>query len=124
VAKISASSQDYLETILELSEKNQIIRSIDIANILGVSRASVNKALGILKSSGFISQEKYAPIYLTEKGRQEAASVKRRHNVLKRFLIEVLMVNSQTAEEDACKMEHSISLETLEKLEAFVISNS
>ncbi len=124
MAKISASSQDYLETILELSEKNQSIRSIDIANLLGVSRASVNKALGVLKSSGLIVQEKYAPIYLTEKGRQEAANVKRRHNVLKRFLTEVLMVNPQTAEVDACKMEHSISWETLNKLEEFFIKNS
>lgn len=118
--KISASSQDYLEAILELSKENDRIRSVDIAEKLNVSRASVNRAIGILKQAGFIVQERYSQILLTDLGKDEAQKVKDRHVVLKTFLNKVLNVSEKTAEEDACKMEHSMSRETLEKLKRFI----
>lgn len=117
--KLTASNQDYLEAILELSSEN-IIRSIDIAQKLGVSRASVNRAIGVLKESGFVDQERYSDISLTDKGKAAAIAVKERHHTLKSFLKDVLGVSEKTAEIDACKMEHSVSPETLEKLKEFI----
>jgi Mn-dependent DtxR family transcriptional regulator len=117
---LSPSSQDYLEAILELSNKENIIRSIDIAQLMGVSRASVNKAIGILKDLGYITQQKYSHIELTDDGRKAASSIRERHDTLKTFLIEVLDVSEKTAEKDACKMEHAISNETFSKLKKYV----
>ncbi len=118
--KFSASSQDYLEAILELSNERGQIRSIDLSGKLSVTRASVNRAVGVLRKLGYITQEKYSEILLTPEGRRAASSVIIRHKTLKTFLIEVLGVSEQTAEIDACKMEHSISLETLGKLRSFM----
>ena len=116
----SASSQDYLEAILELSNERGQIRSIDLSSKLGVTRASVNRAIGVLKELGYVTQEKYSEILLTKEGRQAAEAVIIRHKTLKTFLIEVLGVTSEIAQVDACKMEHSISIETLEKLRSFM----
>ena len=123
MAKIGASGQDYLEAILELSDQSGDVRSVDVAKTLKVSRASVNKAMGVLKSEDFIEHEKYSSIKLTPKGVSAAIAVKKRHNLLWDFLNNVLQVSPETAEEDACKMEHVISLETLEKLEGFLEKN-
>lgn len=120
MGKLSASSQDYLEAILELSLQDDKVRSVDIAQKLNVSRASVNKAIGVLKQAGYIMQERYSDIYLTESGRQAALDVKERHIALKSFLVNSLGVSELTAEKDACKMEHSVSAETLEKLKSFM----
>lgn len=120
MGKLSASSQDYLEAILELSLQDDKVRSVDIAQKLNVSRASVNKAIGVLKQAGYIMQERYSDIYLTESGRRAALDVKERHIALKSFLVNSLGVSELTAEEDACKMEHSVSAETLEKLKSFM----
>jgi len=116
----SASSQDYLEAILELSNERGQIRSIDLSSKLGVTRASVNRAIGVLKELGYVTQEKYSEILLTIEGRKAAEAVIIRHKTLKTFLIEVLGVTSEIAQVDACKMEHSISIETLEKLRSFM----
>jgi len=116
---LSPSSQDYLEAILQLSNKENEVRSVDIAQMLNVSRASVNKAMGILKNLGYIRQERYSCIILTEKGMKAASSVRDKHDTLKFFLINVLNVSEETAEEDACKIEHAISAETFEKLKLF-----
>ncbi|WP_040198135.1 metal-dependent transcriptional regulator [Candidatus Soleaferrea massiliensis] len=118
--EITASSQDYLEAILALSADGGPIRSVDIAKMMGVSRASVNKAMGVLKEAGLIVKEKYAAVMLTQRGEEAARSVQRRHTVLKRFLHEVLGVAESVASRDACRMEHVISAETLEKLDAFL----
>ena len=118
--KISAASQDYLEVLLELSEEEHSVRSIDVAKRIGVSRASVNKAIGVLKESGFVEQEKYSEITLTGEGIRAAKAVLKRHSTLKQFLTEVLHVSEEIAENDACRMEHVISLETLEKLQIFL----
>lgn len=110
--KLTPSSEDYLETILELTGKTDAVRSVDIAVHLHVSKASVNKAMGILRDAGFIEQALYGQIYLTRQGYQRADEILRRHSMLKRFLVEILGINENTAEQDACKMEHVISDET------------
>lgn len=118
--KISASSQDYLEAILELNQQNGKVRSIDISEKLGVTRPSVNRAVNVLKKMNLVKQEKYSDIYLTELGMRAAKTVKLKHNLIKKFLVEVLHVDSQIADEDACKIEHSMSLESIEKLKEFL----
>lgn len=117
---LSASKQDYLETILDFTAEAGQVRSIDIARTLGVSRASVNKSLGFLKDSGLIEHEHYGDVKLTEKGLEVARKVRARHNVLKLFLTDILKVDPITAEEDACRMEHAISPETADKLSMYV----
>ncbi len=100
--------------------KTALSVSVDIASKLNVSRASVNRAVGILKEAGFVEQEKYSDIHLTNEGRMAAVSVKERHVALKNFLTRVLGVAPDVAEQDACKMEHSLSKESLEKLKQFM----
>ncbi len=117
---ISASKQDYLETILDFSAESGQARSIDIARTLGVSRASVNKSLGALKESGLVEHEHYGDIRLTETGLRMARAVRARHNALKLFLVSVLGVSEETAERDACRMEHAVSRETADKLEEYL----
>lgn len=117
---LSASKQDYLETILDFSGESGLVRSIDIARTLEVSRASVNKSLGVLKECGLIEHEHYGDVKLTEKGLKVARQVRSRHNTLKQFLTDVLFVTPETAEIDACRMEHAISRETALKLEEYL----
>ena len=118
--KISASSQDYLEALLVLSGNGGSVRSVDVAKRLNVSRASVNKAVGILKDLGLVNQERYGEIELTPEGKKAARAVLEKHNTLKYFLKEVLGVSEENAENDACGMEHVISIETLEKLQDYL----
>jgi DtxR family Mn-dependent transcriptional regulator len=120
VENVTPSSQDYLEAILLLSKNGGGVRSIDVAKTQNVSRASVNKALGVLKEKGLILQQKYGTVSLTEEGLKVANSVMQRHVALKGFLTTVLGVKDETAEQDACRMEHAISRETLDKLEEFM----
>lgn len=122
--KIYSSSQDYLEAILELSPDGKSVKSIDVAKKLNVSRASVNRAMNILKEQGYLTQERYGDIYLTEKGIAEGKAVKETHELLEKFLFEILKVSAKTAESDACKIEHCLSDETREKLKNFVASQT
>lgn len=117
---VTTSSEDYLETILLLSKNDGSVRSVDVANSKQVSRASVNKALGVLKDKGLINQQKYGTVSLTGEGIKVANSVMQRHTMLKSFLTDVLGVKPETAERDACRMEHAVSGETMDRLESFM----
>lgn len=110
------AGENYLEAILRLEDDQQTVRSIDVATALGVSRPSVNKALGVLKKAGMVEQQPYGRISLTELGREKANEVFRRHRTLRSFLINVLGVDPETADADACKMEHVVSEQTMCKL--------
>jgi DtxR family Mn-dependent transcriptional regulator len=114
--KMTPSLENYLETVLVLEQSDPTVRLTDIANKLGVSKASVNRAQGLLKKAGLIEQERYGTITLTEKGREAASDVYKRHRTLKRFLMCVLHIDEETAENDACLMEHVISKQTMDKL--------
>ena len=109
---LSPSNEDYLEKILELSQSSEAVRSVDIANHLHVSKAGVYKAVGVLREAGLIAQAHYGQIHLTEQGRLRAANILQRHRMLKRFLVEILELDDETAEQDACRMEHEISDKT------------
>ena len=99
--KILSSAQDYLEAILELSENSSNVKSVDVAKKLDVSRASVNRAVNVLKEQGYITQERYSDIYLTEKGLAEARAVKETHTLLQKFLVDILGVSPVTGETHA-----------------------
>ena len=120
IARVSASQEDYLEVMYDLSHGSEAVRSIDIANLLGVSRASVNKRLSLLKEAGFVEHEPYGLVHLTEKGCAVAKNVRERHNTLYKFLTDILGVAEATADREACEMEHAISQDTSDKLYAYL----
>ena len=105
------SGEDYLEAILELKEQKGMVRSIDVAHHLNYSKPSVSRAVAILKSNGYIIVGADGHLELTVEGEQVARSIYERHRFLKEWLIR-LGVSPETAEEDACKIEHNISEET------------
>ena len=119
--KINEATENYLEAILILEEKERQVRMSDIAKMLSVSKPSVNKAMGVLKDAGYILQQKYGTILLTEEGRKYATKVYDRHKLFKRFFTEVLEIEEAVAEEDACHMEHCVSDTTMEKLRVFLM---
>ena len=102
---IHESAEDYLETILMLSKKLPVVRSIDIANEMGYKKSSVSIAMKNLRESEHIRVTKEGYIYLTDSGREIAEMIYERHQILSSWLIQ-LGVNKQTAEEDACRIEH------------------
>ena len=121
--KIQQSAEDYLETMLMLEEQNGYIRSIDIARHLGVTKPSVSYAVKRLKESGYINMEANGPITLAPPGRKIAKRIYERHKALTTFL-ELLGVDEEQAEEDACKIEHVISHDTYVAICRHVNANS
>lgn len=119
--KMSMSIEDYLEAIVMLGGNPQTpVRSVDVARELNVSKASVNKAVGTLKERFLAEQPFYGDITLTEEGYNYGRSVLERHHLLTRFLIEVLGIPADRAEDEACKMEHAISDESFENWKSYI----
>ena len=109
------SGEDYLEAILVLREQNGVVHSIDVAQHMGYSKPSVSRAVSLLKGEGYLTMEKDGRLELTEAGVEVAQEIYERHSFLKQWLIH-LGVSAETAEEDACKIEHNISDETFQCL--------
>ena len=109
------SSEDYLEAMLMMQMQHGYIRSIDIANELGVTKPSVSYATKRLRENGYITMDREGLITITVKGLSIAKSMYERHQVLSEFLYS-LGVDSKTARADACKIEHDISEETFQAL--------
>ena len=109
--KIQRSAEDYLETMLILQEEHGYIRSIDIAKHLGITKPSVSYAVKRLKESGYINMEPNGPITFAEPGLEIAKRIYERHKTLTSFL-ELLGVEAEQAEKDACEIEHVISDES------------
>lgn len=118
--KVSMSHEDYLEAILMLAGDNAPVRVVDVANKLGVSKASVTKALTNLKEGKYVEQAYYGTITLTPKGRKYGEKILARHNALTLFLNKALGIDLETAEEEACQMEHAISDESFEKWLSYI----
>ena len=112
---IHQSAEDYLETILMLTERQGKVRSIDVVNELGFTKASVSIAMKNLRENGYIHMDKDGFITLTDAGRNIAETMYERHKLLSRWLIN-LGVNEKTAVQDACRMEHVISAESFEAI--------
>ena len=115
--KIQKSSQDYLESMLMMQQEHGYIRSIDVAEHLGVTKPSVSYATKRLRENGYITMDREGFITLTDSGMAIAASMLDRHHTLTRFLI-TLGVDPKVAEEDACKIEHDISQQTYDAMRA------
>ena len=113
--KIQKSSEDYLEAMLMLKEKRGFVRSIDVANLLGVKKPSVSYATKRLRENGYISMDRDGFITLEEPGLEIATEIYNRHKVLTEFFIR-LGVGEGTAREDACLIEHDISEESFRAL--------
>ena len=120
--KILRASEDYLETMLMMKEKHGYIRSIDVAGYLGVTKPSVSYATKRLRENGYIVMDKDGLITLTEKGMDIASRTLERHHVLTAFF-ESIGVDNETAEADACKIEHDISQKTFDAIRAKMEEN-
>lgn len=110
---LTASLEDYLEIVYILQQDGSDVGITDISRELKISKPSVTKAIGILRSEELVIQEKYGKITLTEKGISTAKEIYKKHKILSKFINKVLGVNERTAEIDACKLEHVLSAETL-----------
>ncbi len=118
--KSEESVQDYLETILILSKKNPIVRSIDIANELSYSKPSVSVAMKNLRTREYITVSNEGHSELTQAGRELAETVYERHTLIHNWLI-AIGVSPEVAAEDACKIEHDISDESFEAIKRHIL---
>ena len=116
--KIQKSAEDYLEAMLMMKEMHGYIRSVDVAEHLGVTKPSVSYATKRLRENGYITMDRSGFITLTDSGREIAERIYDRHKSLTEFFIRI-GVNPETAREDACKIEHDISQETFDALCAY-----
>lgn len=116
--KSHESSEDYLETILILREKNGNVRSIDIVNKMNYSKPSISIAMKKLKSEGMVEMDLNGYITLTPKGEEVARRIYSRHKLLEKCLT-AIGVDPETAEEEACRIEHVIDDDTYDKINAF-----
>jgi DtxR family Mn-dependent transcriptional regulator len=117
--KLQESGEDYLETILILQNKNGYVRSVDVANELDFTKASVSRAMGILKEAGYLTMEQNGELVLTQAGLKKANSVFERHTLIAEFLEMTLGVSSEIALQDSCRMEHIISQESFERIKKY-----
>ena len=116
---IHESSENYLETILVLSQRLPAVRSIDVATELDFKKSSVSVAMKNLRENGYITVTEAGYIFLTDSGKGIADMIYERHNLLSAWL-EFLGVDAKTATEDACRMEHVISKESFEAIKSHV----
>lgn len=117
---ISDSLEDYLETIFELETSNKVARAKDIAEKRGVLQGSVTGALRALADKGLINYKPYSFITLTDKGELIAKEITRRHAVISNFLQNVLLMSSEKAEANACRMEHAMDRSAVDRLVQFI----
>lgn len=115
------SGEMYIETIFVLSQNNPYVRSIDVSEHLGYSKPSVSRAIGLLKSGGFINVDTNGHITLTNAGLEIARKLYERHTLLTKFLVSI-GVNAEIATEDACKIEHVISDESFDAIKKYAES--
>lgn len=120
--KAKQSIENYLETILILSERNGQVRSVDIANELNFSKPSISVAAKKLRALGYIEVDAHGAVTLTETGLKIAKNMLERHTVLSAFLMSI-GVNSETAKSDACLIEHIISQESFMKIKELWLTN-
>lgn len=118
--KLSPSKEEYLKAIYMLSQRTQLVRSIDIAVYLGVSKPSVHCAVNALQDDGLVIKPLGGEIELTEEGRKQGEIITTKFQIIKNFLIACCNVNELTASADACKMEHIISNDAVYALKKYL----
>lgn len=112
--------EDYLEAIAVLKKRNDVARVRDISHFLSVKSSSVNAALRILSKKGLVVHEKYGYVNLTPGGEKIAWNIQSKHDLFLKFLTEILSIDDSEALQDACKMEHTISPKTFDRLTKFI----
>lgn len=122
--KITASLEDYIEAIYKIIEEKQGVRAVDIANRLDVKKSSVTEALKNLAEKNLVNYGRYGVISLTEQGNIVAQKVIEKHKVLYDFFSNILGVSSEEAQENACRVEHVITEDVLQRLIAFLEFNN
>jgi DtxR family Mn-dependent transcriptional regulator len=118
--KLTFTMENYLEAIYELSPDGQGVRLSDIAERLGVTKASTNRAMSALSEKGLIVSERYKEIFLTPAGMDLAKFTSNKHHVILSFLTQVLKVSPSVADEDACAIEHVISSDSILAMQEFL----
>ena len=117
---ITPALEDYLESILIIKNRGKIPRVKDIARLINVKAPSVNEALSQLQKKGFIVHERYGYIEMTPKGLKKAKKLYKRHNLIKKFFHNILGLEKEIAEIDACRIEHYLSNATLDRMVSFI----
>lgn len=112
--------EDYLEAIVVLKEQGTVARVRDIGKHMNVKTSSVTAALNTLSRAGLVHHERYGYVDLTPRGEKIAQDIHRRHNLLIKFLTEVLLIEPEVAVMDACKIEHEMSAQTVKRLAGFI----
>ncbi len=121
--KIPKSSEDYLETILILQNKNGYVRNRDIAKYMGYSKPSITNAITILRKGGYVITDEDKNICLTEIGKEIAEKIYDKHKFFRNHLISI-GVTEETASQDACLIEHAISDESFEKFKKSILNKN
>ena len=116
---LQESGEMYLESILVLSKKKDRVRSIDVVEYMGFSKPSVSRAIGLLRGGGYVNMDADGYLTLTEAGLEVASKIYERHSLLSGFLVS-LGVSEETADADACKLEHHISDESFTAIKKYV----
>ena len=119
---ISESLTEYVGAIYEISRTNEKVRTTDIAQRLGISKPSVNRAVYALKSKGLVTHEPYGAVALTEKGVRVVETTGRKNRMIKNFLITVLRLTDDEAEREACLIGHSMSEGTVERMNSYMMA--
>ncbi|MDR1401235.1 MAG: metal-dependent transcriptional regulator [Endomicrobium sp.] len=118
---LSASLENYLETIAALKKGKKCTRIGDVAKSLNVRSSSVNVAINFLTENGFVIHEKYGYVDLTEEGEKIALEIQKKHDILYRFINNLLFINGKTANKEACQIEHLVGTETIRRLKKLYI---
>jgi DtxR family Mn-dependent transcriptional regulator len=118
--ELSQSAQDYLEAVYEAGRDRDVVRVSEVAERLGVKMPSVVTAMQRLARRGLVRHERYGHVALTDAGTAEAKRVSERHHEIVRFLVDLLGVDARTAEIDACRMEHAVSVRTMRRMVRFL----
>jgi len=117
---LTPRKEDYLKTIFKLSERNKAVRVKDIAQVMGVRAPTVVGIIAMLKEDGYVNQEPYGYLELTDMGREKAKALIQREQLINRFFEYVLELSSKEAKENACAIEHYISPSCLDRFVAFI----
>lgn len=118
--KLTNSQEEYLKTIYLLEKNRPKVRVTDIASRLKITKPSVNKAINVLKEMKLINYKAYGNITLTKEGEVYALEIIKKQDILKMFLVEILNIDKQQAEEEAIAMKHAISEQTAKKLNGYI----
>ena len=119
--QLQESGEMYLESIYILSQRKPAVRSLDVADYMNFSKPSVSRAVGLLKSGGYITVDRDGYLHLTQEGLEVAQTIYERHIIFSQFLMR-LGVDEETATADACRMEHDISAKSFSALKKHIES--